>query len=83
MVAVLARKNPIFIPFGAFLLAYMRIGANVLNVNTSVPIEFVQVMQAVLILFIAAQTFLAKSRNKVIFKAAEKRSAEKGGGASK
>lgn len=42
MVAVLARKNPIFIPFGAFLLAYMRIGANVLNVNTSVPIEFVQ-----------------------------------------
>ena len=77
MVAVLARKNPIFIPFGAFLLAYMRIGANVLNVNTSVPIEFVQVMQAVLILFIAAQTFLAKSRNKVIFKAAEKRSAEK------
>ncbi len=77
MVAVLARKNPIFIPFGEFLLAYMRIGANVLNVNTSVPIEFVQVMQAVLILFIAAQTFLAKSRNKVIFKAAEKRSAEK------
>lgn len=72
MVAVLARKNPLFVPLGAFLLAYMRIGANVLNFNTSVPIEFVQVMQAVLIIFIAAQTFLEKDKERIIFKGAKK-----------
>jgi simple sugar transport system permease protein len=71
MVAVLARKNPVFIPLGAFLLAYMRIGANVLNFNTSVPIEFVQVMQAILIILIAAQTFLEKQKNSIIFKEAQ------------
>lgn len=70
MVAVLAHKNPIFIPLGAFLLAYMRIGANVLNFNTNIPIEFVQVMQAILIIFIAAETFLGKTKEKAIFKAA-------------
>lgn len=68
MVAVLARKNPVFVPFGAFLLAYMRIGANILNFNTSVPIEFVQVMQAVIIILIAAQTFLEKYKNRIVFK---------------
>lgn len=78
MVAVLARKNPLFVPLGAFLLAYMRIGANILNANTSVPIEFVQVMQAVLILFIAAQTFLEKQKNAIIFKEARAKMQEGG-----
>ena len=71
LVAVLSRKNPVFVPLGAFLLAYMRIGANILNFNTSVPIEFVQVMQAILIILIAAQTFLEKQKNSIIFKDAQ------------
>ena len=73
IVAVLSRKNPIFVPLGAFLLAYMRIGANILNFNTSVPIEFVQVMQAILIILIAAQTFLEKQKNTIIFRDAQQR----------
>ena len=73
MVAVIARKNPIFIPLGAFLLAYMRTGANVLNFNTSVPIEFVQVMQAVMIICIAGQLFLSKTKEKIIYSEARER----------
>ena len=72
IVAVLAHKNPLFVPIGAFLLAHMRMGASILNVNSSLPIEFVQVMQAVLILLIAAETFLEKQKNTVIFKNAKK-----------
>lgn len=79
IVAVLAHKNPILVPIGAFLLAHMRMGANILNVNSSLPIEFVQVMQAVLIILIAADTFLEKQRNKVIFDAAKKGVLEEGG----
>lgn len=66
--AVLARKNPIFVPLGAFLLAYMHTGASILNYTSEVPIEFVQIMQALLILLISAQTFLRKTKNKLIFK---------------
>lgn len=66
--AVLARKNPIFAPLGAFLLAYMHTGASILNYTSEVPIEFVQIMQALLILLISAQTFLRKTKNKLIFK---------------
>lgn len=63
IVAVLAHKNPLLVPIGAFMVAHMRIGANILNVNTSAPIEFVQMMQAILIILIAAETFLEKQRN--------------------
>lgn len=66
--AVLARKNPLFAPLGALLLAYMHTGASILNYTSEVPIEFVQIMQALLILLISAQTFLRKTKNKVIFK---------------
>lgn len=66
--AVLARKNPIFAPLGALLLAYMHTGASILNYTSEVPIEFVQIMQALLILLISAQTFLRKTKNKLIFK---------------
>lgn len=68
IVAVIARKKPIFVPFAAFVLAYIRTSAVVLNLATSIPFEFVNMMQAVLILFVAAQGFLEKSKNKIIFK---------------
>ncbi len=68
IVAVIARKKPIYIPLAAFVLAYVRTSAVVLNLSSNIPIEFVNMMQAVLILFIAAQNFLKKSKDKVIYK---------------
>lgn len=66
LVAVLSRKNPWLIPLGAFLLAYLRTGASILNVNTEVPLEFVQVAQSVIILLIAAQEFMGGLKNRII-----------------
>ncbi len=71
LVAVLARRKPALIPVTALLLAYIRTGADVVNLSTEVPAEFIQVIQAIVILLVAAQMFLAKTRNKIIYKQAQ------------
>lgn len=73
LVAVLARKNPIFVPIAALLLAYLRTGADVVNRATDIPAEFVSVLQAIIILLIAAQMFLSHFKNKIIFKTAREK----------
>ena len=78
VVAVIARKKPIYVPLAAFVLAYIRTSAVVLNLSTNIPIEFVNMMQAVLILFVAAQHFLQKSKEKAIYKISMEESKEKG-----
>ena len=77
IVAVIARKKPFFIPFAAFVLAYIRTSAVVLNLATSIPYEFVNMMQAVLILFVAAQGFLEKPKNRIIFRISREIEAQK------
>ena len=67
LVAVLSKKNPAFVPLGAFLLAYMRTGAAILNYTTEIPIEFVDIMQAIIILLIAAEHFMGGFKEKLIF----------------
>lgn len=68
LVAVIARKKPIFVPLAAFVLAYIRTSAVVLNLSSNIPVEFVNMMQAILIFFVAAEHFLQGSKKKVIFK---------------
>lgn len=68
MVAVLARKKPLYVPLAALLLAYIRTAAAVLNVTSNLPIELVYVMQAILITFVAAEDFLKKQKNQIIFR---------------
>ncbi len=72
LVAVLSKKKPQFIPLGAFLLAYMRTGATILNYKTDIPLEFVQIMQAIIILLIAAEHFMGGVKDKIIFGIASK-----------
>ena len=81
VVAVLARKQPIFVPLAALVLAYIKSSATVLNTSANIPVEFVNMMQAVLIMFVAAQHFLSGWKNKVIFNTSRKMEAEKEGGA--
>lgn len=70
IVAVIAQKKPVYVPLAALVLAYIRTSAVVLNLSSNIPVEFVNMMQAILIFFIAAEQFLKKSKNKVIFKMA-------------
>ena len=71
MVAVLARTNPALVPIGAFLLAYIRIGADIVTRTTDIPPEFVSIVQGIIILLVAAEMFLSGIKNKMIYKAAE------------
>ncbi len=84
MVGVLAKNNPLYVPLSALFLAYMRVGADVMNRLSDVPIEFVDVVQGLIIMLVAAEMFLAKYKHKLIVNNAKKQlaEAEKKGGAN-
>ena len=76
LAAVMAKKKPVFVPITAFVMAYIRCAAAVLNANTNIPIELVTMLQAVIVLFVAAEEFLGKTRRKVIFNVSVKEKEE-------
>lgn len=76
LVAVMAKKKPIFVPITAFVMAYIRQAAAVLNANTNIPIELVTMLSSVIILFVAAEDFLGGMRRKVIFNISRRAEAE-------
>lgn len=69
IVALLAKKNPKFVPLAAFFLSYLRIGADMMSRRADVDNEIIAIIQAVMILLIAAERFLAywkqREENKV------------------
>ncbi|TCL65896.1 simple sugar transport system permease protein [Hydrogenispora ethanolica] len=68
IVAILARQNPLLVPVAALFLAYLRIGADIMSRMSDVPSEVVSVIQAIMIMLIAAYSFLAGWRHRVILK---------------
>ena len=70
IVAILARNNPVYVPVAAFFLAYMRIGADIMSRSTDMPNEFVSIIQGVIIILIAATSFLSKQRHKMVVREA-------------
>lgn len=72
LVAVLARKNPVLVPIGALFLAYIRIGADVVNSSGDIPNEFVTVIQGIIILLVAAESFLSGTKKKLIYRQVQK-----------
>lgn len=66
MLAVLCRNNPKVIPFGAFFLAYLKTSADALNLTSKIPPEIIGVIQAIIIIFIAAERFLSAWEHKTI-----------------
>lgn len=72
MLAVLCGNNPKAIPFAAFFLAYLKTSADSLNLTSKIPPEIISVIQAIIIIFIAAERFLAKWEHKTIVANSEK-----------
>ena len=72
LVATLARKNPILIPITSFFLAYMRIGADLASRSSDIPVEFVSIVQGIVLLLVGAQLFLDSIKRKEIVKNSEK-----------
>ncbi len=67
IVATLARNNPAMVPLGAFFLAYMRVGADIMTRMTDVPNEIVSIIQGVVIILLVAENFLAGWEKKRTF----------------
>ena len=59
-VALLGRSNPIGILFAAILFGAFRAGAPLMQIETSVPIEVIDIIQALVILFLAADLIVRK-----------------------
>ena len=67
-ISILAKNNPAMVPLAAFFLAYLNKGCLQMAIYTDVPSEMLEVIQAVMFLFFAAEQFLSKYRQKVVVK---------------
>ena len=67
-VAILAKNNPIAVPFAAFFIAYLNRGCELMSIYANVPAEMLDIIQAVIFLFFAAEQFMAKTRQKMVVK---------------
>lgn len=72
MIAVLCRNNPKLVPVGALFLAYLKTSADSLNMTSNIPPEIISVIQAIIIIFIAAERFLSNWEHKKIVENAQK-----------
>lgn len=72
MLAVLCYNQPKFMPLAAMFLAYIRTSADALNFTSSIPPEIVNIIQGIIIIFIASERFLSVWKHRVIVKNAEK-----------
>lgn len=68
IVAILARNNPLLVPIGAIFLAYLRVGADLMSRMTDVQSEVISIIQGVMIMLIAAESFLSYWKQKRTFK---------------
>ena len=59
-VALLGRSDPIGILFAALLFGAFRAGAPLMQIETSVPIEVIDIIQALVILFLAADVVVRR-----------------------
>ena len=71
IVAILARNNPMLVPIGAFFLAYLRIGADLMSRTTDVQNDVIAIIQGIMIVLIVASSFLAKYKHKLTFNEAK------------
>lgn len=59
-VALLGRSNPIGILFAAILFGAFRAGAPLMQINTDVPVEVIDIIQALIVLFLAAELIVRR-----------------------
>jgi simple sugar transport system permease protein len=68
IVAILAKNKPQFVPIAAFLIAYIRIGADRMSTATDVTSEMIAIIQGIIIMLVAAQAFMSRQRQKMLVK---------------
>lgn len=71
IICTLSKKNPLYTPFAALFLAYLRTGASIMARKTDVTLEIVQITQGIIILLVVAEQFLSGYKHKLIAKEAK------------
>jgi simple sugar transport system permease protein len=59
-VALLGRANPIGIVFASLLLGGMRAGAGLMQIQAGVPVQMIDVLQGIILLFLAADVIVRR-----------------------
>ena len=67
-IAILAKNNPLMVPLAAFFLAYLNKGCSLMSTYCDVPSEMIDIIQAAIFLFFAAEQFLSGYRQKLVVK---------------
>ena len=81
-IAILAKNNPAYVPIAAFFMAYLERGCELMRTFAGVPSEMLDIIQAVIFLFFAAEQFLAGYRQKIVVKGAKEELARQSAGAA-
>lgn len=68
MIAMLANNNPLGVVGAAAFVAYLRVGADLVNRFADVPTEMIAILQSLIILLISAEKFLHRYKQKWIEK---------------
>lgn len=68
LMAMMGKNHPIGVLFVAFGISYLQIGAEIMSRSTSVPVEVISIVTAILVLLISAQYFLRGWREKRLLK---------------
>ncbi|MCR5789043.1 MAG: ABC transporter permease [Lachnospiraceae bacterium] len=76
-VAILAGNNPWFVPLAAFFLAYLGKGCDMMATYANVPTQLIAIVQGVIFLFFAAESFLSRYRQSLVVKTAKEEIAAK------
>jgi simple sugar transport system permease protein len=78
IVAIMAKNNPLLVPFAAIFMGYLRTGAMEMARLSDVPNEIIYIIQAIMIIIIGADAFLGFIKNRMIRKSALRGRAAKG-----
>lgn len=72
MIGIMAAYNPKLIPLCAFFYAYVKEGAAILARSSDIPVELVNIIQAIIMMLVVAERFLYRQKHQMMVKAAEK-----------
>jgi len=57
-IALLAKSNPLYVPFAAFLWASLRNGAGLMQVRAGISVDLINIVQGLVIAFVAADEII-------------------------
>lgn len=71
-IAILAGNNPALVPAAAFFMAYLNKGCDLMSVYSGVPSQLIDIVQAIIFLFFAAEQFLSGYRQKLVVRGTQR-----------